>query len=162
MLTELAIRDFAIIDELRIEFRPGFNVLTGETGAGKSILIDAVGAVLGDRIGVDVVRTGARTAWIEATFDLSAAPLAPQLVALLDEFGIGAEEETLVLSREVHAGGRTVARVNGRTATVGVLSRTGSLLVDIHGQSDHLSLLRPQAQLDLLDRYASVLAERDE
>ena len=162
MLTELAIRDFAIIDELRIVFEPGFNVLTGETGAGKSILIDAVGAVLGDRIGVDVVRTGARSAWIEATFDLPAAQRPPELVAILDEFGVGPEEEELVLSREVHAGGRTVARVNGRTATVGLLARIGSLLVDIHGQSDHLSLLRPQAQLDLLDRYADVLDERDE
>ena len=162
MLIELAIRDFAIIDELRIEFQPGFNVLTGETGAGKSILIDAVGAVLGDRIGVDVVRTGARTAWIEATFDIRATRDDPRLSAVLDEFGIGADEDELVLGREVHAGGRTVARVNGRTATVGLLGRIGSLLVDVHGQSDHLSLLRAPEQLDLLDRYANVLPEREE
>ncbi|MBA2518104.1 MAG: DNA repair protein RecN [Chloroflexia bacterium] len=162
MLTELAIRDFAIIDELRIEFGPGLNVLTGETGAGKSILIDAVGAVLGDRIGVDVVRTGASSAWVEASFDMASIGPEVGLDAMLDEFGIDAGETLLVLSREVHANGRTVARVNGRTATVGLLSRIGSLLVDVHGQSDHLSLLRPRAQLDLLDRYADVLLERQE
>ncbi|MDQ3692400.1 MAG: DNA repair protein RecN [Chloroflexota bacterium] len=162
MLTELAIRDFAIIDELRIEFGPGLNALTGETGAGKSILIDAVGAVLGDRIGVDVVRTGATSAWVEASFDMTSVGPEAALVAMLDEFGIEADDEILVLSREVHANGRSVVRVNGRTATVGLLSRIGSRLVDVHGQSDHLSLLRPHAQLDLLDRYAGVLAERQE
>jgi DNA repair protein RecN (Recombination protein N) len=162
MLTELAIRDFAIIDELRIDFGPGFNVLTGETGAGKSILIDAVGAVLGDRVGVDVVRTGARTAWVEASFDLTSVGPREALAEILDEFGVGADEEDLVLSREIHTGGRSVARVNGRTATVGLLSRIGSLLVDVHGQSDHLSLLRPHAQLDLLDRYANLLDERQD
>lgn len=162
MLAELSIRDFAIIDELRIEFGPGFNALTGETGAGKSILIDAIGAVLGDRIGVDVVRTGARTAWIEATFNLSAVDANETLADILEEFGVDADDEVVVLSREVHVNGRTVARVNGRTATVGLLSRIGSILVDVHGQSDHLSLLRPQAQLDLLDRYGNLLDERGE
>lgn len=160
MLTELTIRDFAIIDELRIEFRPGFNVLTGETGAGKSILIDAVGAVLGDRVGPDVVRTGAKTAWVEATFEIGPEVVRSKIGAILEEFGVEDADDVLVLSREVHASGRTVARVNGRTATVGLLNRLGVLLVDVHGQSDHLSLLRPAEQLDMLDQYAGVMEQR--
>ncbi|MDP9363447.1 MAG: DNA repair protein RecN [Chloroflexota bacterium] len=160
MLLELSIRDFAIIDELRVAFEPGFNALTGETGAGKSILIDALGAVLGERVGADVVRTGAKGARIEATFELPPPDERPDLAAVLDEFGVDADEGVLILNREVQATGRSSARVNGRAATAGALARLGSLLVDIHGQSDHLSLLRPGEHLALLDRYAGVQGER--
>jgi DNA repair protein RecN (Recombination protein N) len=160
MLLELSIRDFAIIDELRVAFEPGFNALTGETGAGKSILIDALGAVLGERVGADVVRTGAKGARIEATFELPAPEERPDLAAAMDEFGVDADEGVLILNREVQATGRSSARVNGRAATAGALARLGALLVDIHGQSDHLSLLRPGEHLALLDRYAGLQAER--
>lgn len=160
MLLELAINDFAIIDQLRIPFEPGLNVLTGETGAGKSIIIDALGAVLGERIGPDVVRTGSRLARIEATFDVSGIMHRPDVAAIFGELGIEPEDGVLILSREMTASGRSAARINGRSATAGMLSRVGALLVDIHGQSDHLSLLRPAAHLDLLDRFAGLTQER--
>lgn len=161
MLVELAIRNFAIIDSARIVFGPGLNVLTGETGAGKSILIDALGAVLGDRVSSDVVRTGARTATIDATFDLERISNAQPLLALLDELEIEPEDGHLILSREVQSGGRSSARINGRPSTASVLSQVGGLLVDVHGQSDHLSLLQSSAQLNLLDRYARLMPVRE-
>src|SRR5215216_2443964 len=160
MLLELAITDFAIIDELRIPFEPGLNVLTGETGAGKSIIIDALGTVLGERVGPDVVRTGSKAARIEATFDVTSEAERADLAAVCDELGIEPEDGLLILRREIAGGGRSSARVYGRAATAGMLSRLGALLVDIHGQSDHLSLLRPSEHLALLDRYAGLDAER--
>lgn len=160
MLLELAITDFAIIDELRIPFEPGLNVLTGETGAGKSIIIDALGAVLGERIGGDVVRTGARSARIEATFDVTAVTHRPEVSALFDELGVEPEDGVVIFRRDIAAGGRSTARINGSAATAGMLSRLGALLVDIHGQSDHLSLLNPAEHLNVLDRYGNLLAKR--
>ena len=162
MLLELAIKDFAIIDELRVTFGPGFNALTGETGAGKSILIDALGAVLGERIGSDVVRTGAKIARVDATFDVSGLMLRDGFAATLDEYGVEPEDGLLIVSREVAATGRSSARINGRASTAGMLNRIGDLLVDIHGQSEHLSLLRPSEHLEILDRYAGLHAERQE
>jgi DNA repair protein RecN (Recombination protein N) len=160
MLVELSITDFAIIDELRIPVEPGLNALTGETGAGKSIIIDALSAVLGERVSPDVVRTGARQARVEATFDVSHLLDRDEFKAALDEHGVEIEEGTLILSREIGANGRSSARVNGRAVTVGSLSRLGSLLVDIHGQSDHLSLLQVSNHLGVLDRFAGLEADR--
>lgn len=162
MLLELAIHDFAIIDHVRLGFEPGLNALTGESGAGKSILIDALGAVLGDRVGADVVRTGAKTARVEATFDVSRLAVRPDAVRLFEEFGVEPDDGVLILGREISATGRGMARINGRAATTGALTRVGALLVDIHGQSDHLSLLRSAEQLEMLDRYAGVLPSRRE
>ncbi len=160
MLLDLEIRDFAIIDELRIQFGHGLNALTGETGAGKSIIIDALGAVLGERISADMVRSGAKTAYVDARFGLDGLASSPGLAALLDEHGIDATGDELVLSREIQSGGRSTARINGRTVTAALLGALGQQLVDIHGQSDHLSLLRPAAQLAILDRYAHLENER--
>lgn len=160
MLRELSISNFAIISELRLEFEPGLNAITGETGAGKSILIDALGAVLGDRVGSDVVRTGCRTARVEATFDVEAMNPRPDRDLLLTELGVEPEDGALILSREVSATGRSAARINGRAATATALGRIGSMLVDVHGQSDHLSLLRPGEHLDILDRYAGLQVDR--
>ena len=162
MLLELSIRDFAIIDEVRVAFEPGLNALTGETGAGKSILIDALGAVLGDRIGPDVVRTGAKVARIEATFDVTDLLDRADLVATLDELGVEPDDGVLILGREVSASGRSSARINGRAATAGTLNRIGGVLVDVHGQSEHLSLLRPAAHLEILDRFSELEAPRAE
>lgn len=158
MLAELTIRDFAIIDRLSVEFGPGFNVLTGETGAGKSIVIDALGATLGERTGSDVVRAGAQTARVDAAFDLSklTREARARLDALFEEIGVPLEEDLLVLTREVSTAGRSTARIAGRLSPVGSLQRVGELLVDIHGQSDHISLVRPAEQLNLLDRWAGV------
>ena len=160
MLRQLVIRDVVLIDRLELEFGPGLGVLTGETGAGKSILIDALGAVLGERVGSDVVRSGARSARVEATFDVLGLAERADVAATMDDLGIEPDDGLLILSREVQAGGRSSARLNGRAATAGMLARVGRLLVDIHGQSDHLSLLRPAEHLEMLDRYAGLLQER--
>lgn len=163
MLAELTIRNFAVIRDTRLEFATGFNALTGETGAGKSIVIDALGAVLGERVSSDLVRTGAERAYIEATFDLSDLSSQAELAAALLEYGIELDvTEPLALSRDITAAGRSTARINGRALTAAALTEISQLLVDIHGQSDHLSLLRPEAQLDLLDRYAGALELRAE
>jgi DNA repair protein RecN (Recombination protein N) len=162
MLVELAIRNFAIIEAVQIPFGPGLNVLSGETGAGKSILIDALGAVLGDRVSTDMVRTGAASAAIDATFDLNCVPHRGELSRVLEELEVVESDGLLILSREIQAGGRSSARLNGRPTTVSILAEIGSLLVDIHGQSDHLSLLKPAAQLQLLDRFAQTVPAREE
>jgi DNA repair protein RecN (Recombination protein N) len=162
MLVELAIRNFAIIEAVQIPFGPGLNVLSGETGAGKSILIDALGAVLGDRVNTDMVRTGAASASIDATFDLNCVRHGDGLSRMLEELEVEASDGQLILSREIHAGGRSSARLNGRPTTVSILAQTGAMLVDIHGQSEHLSLLKPAAQLQMLDRFAEAVPLREE
>src|SRR5215472_11004126 len=116
MLVELSIQNIAIIDRLRLAFEPGLNALTGETGAGKSIIIDALGAVLGGRVATDLLRTGADRARVEAVFDLTART-ETELNAILDDAGIERDEGTLILMRELAANGRSVARVNGQTVT---------------------------------------------
>lgn len=156
MLKELHIRDFAIIDELHLTFPPGFIVLTGETGAGKSIIIDAVELVLGGRADTTVVRAGAKRALVEATFQLDPARRAT-LQPLLEREGLeGDEPDLLVLSREVRVEGRSICRVNGRAVTLALLREVAQGLVDIHGQSEHLSLLRVREHLNLLDRYGNL------
>jgi DNA repair protein RecN (Recombination protein N) len=162
MLLELAIRNFAIIRDLRVSFRPGLQALTGETGAGKSIIIDALGAVLGARLSSDLVRTDAPNAWIEAIFDVNELMERPAFRAALEDAGIEPEDGLLILSRDIRDSGRSTARVNGRTVTARTLSGIGESLVDIHGQSEHLSLLRPAEHLLILDRYAGTETEREE
>jgi DNA repair protein RecN (Recombination protein N) len=158
MLTELSIRDLAIIDRLELTFAPGFNVLTGETGAGKSIIIDAVNLLLGDRTSADVVRAGAERTEVEGTFQLG--PAAARVTPMLAEHGLeGDQPDLLVLAREVRANGRSVARVNGRGVTTALLSEIGGLLVDVHGQGEHLSLLHEREHVGLLDRYAGLDGE---
>ena len=160
MLSQLTIRNFAIVDHIEIDWHGGLNVITGETGAGKSILMDAVGALLGDRLGPDVVRGGAGRALIEGVFTLPKLP-PPELVQALDEYGLEPEDGALIVSREIAGGGgRGGARVNGRSVPLAVLQEVGEHLVDMHGQSEHMALLRPREQLGYLDRYAGVLAER--
>ncbi|HWV24140.1 MAG TPA: AAA family ATPase, partial [Thermomicrobiales bacterium] len=156
MLVELDITDLAIIERTTIQFEEGLNALTGETGAGKSILLDALGAVLGQRVSSDLVRTGQKSARVEAAFDLSGREGA-HVLALLDEFGIEHDPaEMLLLAREINASGRSSARVNGRMVTVAQLNRVGARLVDIHGQSEHLSILQPAEQRNILDRYGAL------
>jgi len=161
MLAELSIQNVVIIDRLRLAFAPGLNVLTGETGAGKSIIIDSLGAVLGARMPAEMLREGADRARIEAVFDLAGTDDAA-LAALLADAGIEAEDGMIILSRELNRAGRSAARVNGQTVTSGTLTRIGERLVDIHGQSAHLSLLRAATHIDFLDAYAGILARRAE
>jgi len=151
LLRELWIRNLALIEELRLEFAQGLNVLTGETGAGKSIIIDAVGLVLGGRGTGEMIRAGADSAVVEAIFELDERP---ELTAALEELGIAAPDGVLVFHRELGTGGRSRCRINDQTVTSLTLAKIGAFLVDIHGQHEHQSLLQPDKQLDLLDRMA--------
>ncbi len=159
MLEELTITNFAIIDRLTVRFDPGFNVLTGETGAGKSIIIDAVGAVLGGRVSAEMVRSGTDLARVEGIFTLDDEN--DPVVDLLREHELLDDGEgAVILRREINVNGRSTARVNGRAVPVALLGRLGELLVDIHGQSEHLSLFRVDEHLELLDRYAGLTSRR--
>lgn len=205
MLLELTIKDFAIIDSLHLRLHRLFNVFTGETGAGKSIIIDAVNALLGGKIGAEFVRAGCERATVEGVFSIGALPSITEhwqfmdevsanggngatmfdafdaaeaqrvqrlqndagsadasvaLAALLGEYDIVPEDGQLILSRDIFRSGRTVARINGRALSQQVLQHVASWLVDIHGQSEHMSLLRPEQHVNFLDRYADVLPLR--
>ena len=153
MLLNLTIRDFVIVDRLALEFQPGFTVLTGETGAGKSILIDALSLALGERADAGVVRAGADRAEIEAEFDTRSLP---QLQSWLDEHELGGDPGVCLMRRVVDASGRSRAFINSRSATLQQLRETGEFLVDIHGQHAHQSLLKAAAQRELLDAYAGL------
>ncbi|MGH2480780.1 MAG: AAA family ATPase, partial [Ktedonobacteraceae bacterium] len=207
MLLELNIKDFAIIDTLHLSLHRLFNVFTGETGAGKSIIIDAVSALLGGKIGADFVRAGCERATVDGIFSIEALPpihmeWAPYeatlqgqeqnnhagspammnggsvlsvavadvesadasvaFATLLREYDIIPEDGQLMLSRDIFRSGRTVARINGRTVSQQALQQVASWLIDIHGQSEHMSLLRPEQHVNFLDRYADLLPLRDQ
>ena len=155
MLTELRIHNFAIIDKLDLRFGPGLTILTGETGAGKSIILDAVVMLIGGRADTTVIRTEADAAYVEGVFQLK-GPEKEAVNDILKREELLDDPSYVTLSREVRREGRSVARVNGRNVNVSLLKELGALLVDIHGQSEHLSLLDPRAHLGLLDRYADV------
>lgn len=162
MLEELRIQNFAIIDRLELSFAPGFNVITGETGAGKSIIIDAVELLLGGKADATVVRAGAEKAVIEGVFAINAQTQALVLPILQREDLLEGDGAAFVtISREVRANGRSTARVNGVTTSQEVLREIGAFLVDVHGQSEHLSLLNPRTHIDLLDRYADLMELRE-
>ncbi len=150
MLIELRIRDYAVIDDLYLELSPGFNVLSGETGAGKSIIVGALSLLLGERASSQVVRKGAERAVVEAVFHVEGIPgLEDQLLDL----GFATEDGLLLLRREVAAEGRNRAWVNGSPATAAAVGELGGRLVDIHGQHEHQSLLRPREQRAILDVF---------
>jgi DNA repair protein RecN (Recombination protein N) len=155
MLRALSIRDFVIVDRLDLEFEPGFTVLTGETGAGKSILIDALALVLGERSDAGMVRAGSARAEISAEFSLDGLP---QVQAWLQANDLSDEPGVCLLRRVLESGGRSRAYVNGRPSTLQQLKEVGDSLVDIHGQHEHQSLLRPPAQRELLDAYVGATA----
>jgi DNA repair protein RecN (Recombination protein N) len=161
MLKELGIKNFAIIDGLRIEFGPGLNVFTGETGAGKSIVVDALSLALGERASADLIRTGSDEAVVEAAFELNGrGPAAVR--GLLRDQGIDvAPGEDLVIRRVISSSGKNKVYVNGSLATLATLSAIGSRLADIHGQHEHQSLLAADQQLDLLDAYGGLFPLRD-
>lgn len=161
MLAELHVRNFAIIDELTLHLGPGLHILTGETGAGKSILVDAVALLLGGRADTEVIRAGADFALVEGTFALDAAAQA-EIAPVLAEGGLEDEGDTLILSREVRREGRNICRINGRAVTLRQFQSVGERLIDIHGQGDHLSLLRVQEHINFLDRYAGLMDARRE
>jgi DNA repair protein RecN (Recombination protein N) len=157
MLSELRIRNFALIDRLTVRLGPGLNVLTGETGAGKSIIVGALSLLLGERASADVVRAGEDRASIEGVFDVAGRA---DVAAILDERGIDPDEDgVLVLKREVAVEGRNRAWVNGSPTTAAVLGELGRALVDLHGQHEHQTLLRRDEQRAILDAYAGNAAE---
>jgi DNA repair protein RecN (Recombination protein N) len=155
MLLELRIENFAIIDKLDLEFGPGLVVFTGETGAGKSIIIDAVETLLGVRADMSVIRTGVARSSVEATFKIMPKVRA-EVHDILREEDLLDDEDYVTLRREFRREGRNIARVNGRTVNLSMLRSLGELLIDLHGQSEHLSLLRVKNHLGLLDRFAEV------
>jgi DNA repair protein RecN (Recombination protein N) len=154
MLTHLQIRDFAIIDAVELELRPGLTVLTGETGAGKSILVDALQLLAGGRAGSEVVRHGAERAEVSATFELSKAPR--ELKQWIEEQSLSGPE--LIVRRVVGSDGRSRAYLNGQSVPVQLLREAGNILIDIHGQHEFQSLTRSAAQRELLDGYGSLTA----
>jgi DNA repair protein RecN (Recombination protein N) len=151
MLREIRVRNFAVIDTVTAVFGPGLNVLTGETGAGKSMLIDAILLVRGARAQTDIIRTDTDTATVEAVFDVEPHGA---VAAVLDDAGLALDDGQLVVRRELAQSGRHRAFVNDSPVTVGLLERLGDHLVEIHGQHEHQRLLEPARQLDLLDRFA--------
>ena len=153
MLTELRIHNFAIIDQLDLRFGPGLIILTGETGAGKSIILDAVVMLIGGKADTTYVRTDSDAAFVEGVFHLK-GPEKEAVHFILQREELMDDPDYVVLMREIRKEGRSVARVNGRTVNVSLLKELGALLVDIHGQAEHLSLLDSRAHLGLLDRYA--------
>ena len=155
MIQELRIENFAIIDRLELHFKSGLVIFTGETGAGKSIIIDAVEALLGSRTDLTMLRSGSEKAVLEAVFEIPAA-VRPEVHALLESEELLDDPSLVTLGREIRSNGRSVARVNGRTVGVNLLRQLGEYLVDVHGQSEHLSLLRVSAHLGLLDSFAEV------
>ncbi|HCR72443.1 MAG TPA: DNA repair protein RecN [Anaerolineae bacterium] len=155
MLTELHIQNFAIIDKLDLRFGNGLIILTGETGAGKSIILDAVVMLIGGKADVTFVRSDSDAAFVEGVFQLK-GPEKEAVLEVLKREDLMDDPNYVVLMREVRKEGRSVARINGRTVNVGLLKEIGALLIDIHGQAEHLSLLDPRAHLGLLDRYAEV------
>lgn len=160
MLTELRIRNFAIIESVTLPLAPGFNALTGETGAGKSIIVGALGLLIGERAASDLVRTGAERATVEGVFDVSGTPA---VAVALDAHGIEHEGEVLVLKREVAAGaGRARAWVNGTPVTASVLGELGQLLVTVHGQHEAHALLDEDSQRAILDAFGDATAEAAE
>ncbi len=158
MLIELSIKDFAIIDSLTIGFGPGLNVFTGETGAGKSIIIDAIALILGDRASNDLIRTNKEEALVEALFNASGNK---GIEAVLDEAGIPLSDN-LVIKRVVQKAGRNKIYINGSLATLVTLTEVGRRLIDIYGQSEHQSLTRPEEHIEILDSFGAMQKPRAE
>lgn len=156
LLTELVVRNLALLEDARLEFAPGFLALTGETGAGKSILLDALGLTLGRRADPAQIRQGADRLTVSARFRLSGKKLA----ALLRELGLEGDDDTLVLRRDVDAGGKSRAFVNDHPVSAATLARLGERLVFVHGQNEHQLLLKPAEQRDAVDDFGSLSAER--
>ena len=161
MLRLLSVTNFATIEQLEIELAPSFSVLTGETGAGKSVIVDALSLLLGGRADVGMVRSGARQSRVEGVFLLS-DDISQKIKVALNEYEIDVGEEEIILAREVNPDGRNTCRVNGRIVPLRLLSTLAQHLVDIHGQNQHLSLLRVREHMDILDKYGGLWQLRTE
>lgn len=159
MLEELYIDNFILIDDMHLQFSAGINVMSGETGAGKSIIIDALGVLLGDRINTDLVKDNSRRAVVEGVFDVSGNN---EALLFLSQQGLNDEDEEqarVILAREIHPGGRSTARINGRQVTVTALKSLGAWLVDIHLQDDRQNIMKPVYYLDYVDGFAGPITD---
>lgn len=156
MLQELSIKDFAIIDEIQISFQPKMTVLTGETGAGKSIIIDALGLLAGGRGSTEFIRKGEKKAVIQGLFTL---PREANTYNILEEYGIDSEDGQIILQRNLYRGGRNICRINGMMVNLATLRKVGETLIDIHGQNEHQELMKPENHIDLLDEYDKKTSE---
>lgn len=154
MLQKILIKNIALIDNLEIDFSKGLNILTGETGAGKSIIIDAIGVVLGDRVSKELIRTGQESGYVEAFFEIN-----PKIAEYLKENQLE-ENDDIFISREFNKSGKNVCRINGRVVNAGALKEIGQMLIDIHGQNDNQSLLNVAAHIDLLDSFGKEKIEK--
>jgi DNA repair protein RecN (Recombination protein N) len=162
MLLQIVVENLALIEEILLSLGSGLNVLTGETGAGKSIVVDAMNILVGGRASVELVRNGADKASVEGIFDYSRSPLVPERLATL---GLpDSEDQTVLLAREISRGGRSICRINGRVVPLALYRELGELLVDLHGQHDHQSLLKIDQHRELLDTFGGpeLLARRDQ
>ena len=160
MLLELHIENFAIIDKLHIEFSRGLNVLTGETGAGKSIIIDALGLTLGSKASSEMLRSGTEKAVVEALIDVHGNELAMAKALELGFINSVEEARELIIRREIFRNGKSRALINGNLATTGMLAELGEYLIDIHGQHQHQTLLKPSTHIDFLDAFGGLLISR--
>lgn len=158
MLQELTIENFAIISKLRLSFHQGMTALTGETGAGKSIIIDAMGLLAGGRGSSDYIRQGAQKCTLEGLFQL---PRQAEFLSFMEELGIETEEQSLIIQRDMSISGKNICRVNGRTVTLANLRKIGEFLVDIHGQNEHQELMQADKHLGLLDEFGNQSFKRD-
>jgi len=159
MLKLLGIRNFAVISEASVDFGDGLNLLTGETGSGKSVIVDALGLLLGGRSSADVVRSGTTSTYIEGVFGVDQNR---ELDVLLSESGVATIDGEVIVRREISDRARSRAYVNDRLVTLGLLRAMRPYLVDIHGQGDQQNLLYPESHVDLLDEFAGLASLRAE
>ena len=159
VLAELRLENYAVIDNVAVQFAPGLNLLTGETGAGKSILIDALALLLGEKASAEVVRSGAERAVVSAVFEINGAT-EKSVEQLLEANGLDSETESVILRREIAAGGKGRVFINNQPATVGVLKQLAPFLATVHAQNESLASFDSAARLELLDAYAGSELER--
>ena len=156
MLRELRISNFAIIENLRVEFKPGLNVLTGETGAGKSIILDALNLILGGRADTDFIRSGEKSAVVEGVLQLDD----PKITEYIRELGFEVDDGQVIIKRNLFLSGKNRCFLNDSSITLGTITKLGDRLIDIHGQHDHQALLHPEVHVDLLDHYGKTMPDR--
>src|SRR5688572_5337616 len=156
MLTLLKIKNIALIESMEVEFGDGLNLLTGETGSGKSIIVDSLGALTGERVSADLIKEGQQTATIEGLFSVGPAP---ELTSILEEGGIEVDAGEVIVRRELSVSGKNRVFVNNQLVTQGLLKRAGAFLVDIHGQGEQASLFDPATHREMLDDFANAADE---
>ncbi|MCE5301145.1 MAG: AAA family ATPase, partial [Spirochaetia bacterium] len=163
MLSSLKIKNYALLKDVEIEFGPGLNILTGETGAGKSIILGAMNTIIGERGWIENIRTGEEKAVVEAVFDIAAgSSLRFSVDALLEEAGIEHADDRLVIRREIARTSKGRININNSNASLAFLEKLGTMLVDMHGQHEHQSLLKNEVHINLLDSYALCMDLREE